>query len=65
MEIKINDYIEKLNKNQVISFVPRGDSMWPTLKNKGQSVIVSAKKETSFFVLRSTFRNFGAKIRIN
>ena len=45
MEIKINDYIEKLNKNQVISFVPRGDSMWPTLKNKGQSVIVSAKKE--------------------
>ena len=45
MEIKSNDYIEKLNKNEVISFVPKGDSMWPTLKNMGQSVIVSAKKE--------------------
>ncbi len=45
MEIKSNEYIEKLNKNEVISFVPKGDSMWPTLKNKGQSVIVCAKKE--------------------
>ena len=45
MEIKNADYIEKLNKNEVISFVPRGDSMWPTLKDMGQSVIISAKKE--------------------
>ena len=45
MEVKGKDYIEKLNKNEVISFVPKGDSMWPTLKNMGQSVIVSAKKQ--------------------
>ena len=45
MKIEDKDYIEKLNKNEVISFVPKGDSMWPILKNKGQSVIVSAKKE--------------------
>lgn len=39
------DYKEQLIKNNVISFVPRGNSMWPTLKHKGQSVIVSAKRE--------------------
>ena len=39
------DYKENLNKNNVIAFVPRGNSMWPTLKNKGQSVVVEAKRE--------------------
>lgn len=39
------DYIEELNKNGVIAFVPRGNSMWPTLKNKKQSVIVKKKTE--------------------
>lgn len=35
----------KLTDNNVISFVPGGNSMWPTLKNKGQSVVVKAKTE--------------------
>ena len=39
------DYKTKLNKDSVIAFVPTGNSMWPTLKHKGQSVIVEAKKE--------------------
>ena len=39
------DYIEELNKNGVIAFVPRGNSMWPSLKNKKQSVIVKKKTE--------------------
>ena len=39
------DYAEELVKNGVIAFVPSGNSMWPTLKNKGQSVIVKAKTE--------------------
>lgn len=39
------DYKDNLNKNNVISFVPRGNSMWPTLKNKGQSVVVQAKRQ--------------------
>lgn len=39
------DYIEELNKNGVIAFVPKGNSMWPTLKNKKQSVIVQKKTE--------------------
>ena len=37
------NYIEELNKNGVIAFVPKGNSMWPTLKNKKQSVIVKKK----------------------
>ncbi len=39
------DYAEELVKNRVIAFVPSGNSMWPTLKNKGQSVIVKYKTE--------------------
>ena len=39
------DYAEELAKNGVIAFVPSGNSMWPTLKHKGQSVIVKLKKE--------------------
>ncbi len=40
-----NDYKAKLCENNVIAFVPGGNSMWPTLKHKGQSVVVQAKKE--------------------
>lgn len=39
------DCITELVKNGVIAFVPSGNSMWPTLKNKGQSVIVKKKTE--------------------
>lgn len=39
------DYTQELVKNGVIAFVPRGNSMWPTLKNRGQSVIVKLKTE--------------------
>lgn len=40
-----SDYIAELNKNNVIAFVPGGVSMWPTLKHKGQSVIVERKTQ--------------------
>lgn len=40
-----SDYAAELAKNGAIAFVPSGVSMWPTLKNRGQSVIVTAKKE--------------------
>ena len=43
-EEKTNDYKSELLKNGVIAFVPGGDSMWPTLKNRKQSVIVRKKK---------------------
>ena len=46
MEIKNLEYVDyktKLSQDNVIAFVPGGDSMWPTLKNKGQSDIVQAK----------------------
>ena len=39
------DYVSELVKNGVIAFVPKGNSMWPTLKNRKQSVIVKAKTE--------------------
>ena len=39
------DYVQELVKNGVIAFVPSGTSMWPTLKHKGQSVIVKLKTE--------------------
>lgn len=45
MEDKRTDYRAELNKNGVIAFVPRGNSMWPTLKNGKQSVIVKLKTE--------------------
>ena len=37
------DYKSQIEKNGVIAFVPGGNSMWPMLKNRGQSVIVQAK----------------------
>ena len=45
MENIKNDYKTELNKNGVIAFVPGGNSMWPILKNRGQSVIVKVKTE--------------------
>ena len=38
-------YKEQLENNNQISIVPKGNSMWPTLKNQKQSVIVGAKQE--------------------
>lgn len=38
-----SDYGTELNKYGVIAFVPGGNSMWPLLKNRGQSVIVEKK----------------------
>ena len=40
-----SDYKTELEKNGAIAFVPGGNSMWPTLKNRGQSVIVKKKSE--------------------
>lgn len=37
------DYKEQLDKNNQIVIVPKGNSMWPTLKNKKQSVVVGEK----------------------
>lgn len=39
------NYQSELERNGAIAFVPSGNSMWPTLKNRGQSVIVLKKKE--------------------
>ena len=39
----LSDYKTQIEKNDVIAFVPGGNSMWPTLKNRKQSVIVKAK----------------------
>ena len=40
-----DDYRNQLEKTGVIAFVPGGNSMWPTLKNRKQSVIVKKKDE--------------------
>jgi len=40
-----NDYKKQLEKNSVIAFVPGGDSMWPTLKDRSQSVVIKKKTE--------------------
>lgn len=39
------DYKTELEKNGAIAFVPGGNSMWPILKNKSQSVIILPKTE--------------------
>ncbi len=39
----ITNYKIEIEKNGVIAFVPKGNSMWPILKNKGQSVIIRKK----------------------
>ncbi len=40
-----SDYRKELDHNNAIAFVPCGNSMWPILKNKGQSVVVYKKTE--------------------
>ncbi len=40
------NYKTELDKNGAIAFVPRGNSMWPIIKNHKQSVIIR-KKEPS------------------
>lgn len=38
-----NSYKLQLQKSEEIAFVPRGDSMWPFIKNKGQTVVIRKK----------------------
>ena len=45
MSMKASEYKERLNKFGALAFVPKGRSMWPTLKNEKQSVILLPKKE--------------------
>lgn len=48
MEKNVNaDYISVLNEKGVLSFVPAGNSMWPFIKNRKQTVIV--KKSDGLF----------------
>lgn len=42
--MKTADFKTELEKNGVISFVPKGNSMWPFLKNGKQSVLMELKK---------------------
>ena len=44
-EIIKSDYKTELLKNGILAFVPGGNSMWPTLKNRGQSVVVLKKTD--------------------
>lgn len=44
-ELTKSNYKTELEKNGVIGFVPGGNSMWPILKNRAQSVVVKLKKE--------------------
>ncbi len=37
------NYRAELEKNSAIAFVPSGNSMWPIIKNRAQSVIVERK----------------------
>ena len=41
---KLTDYKSALTKAGAISIIPQGNSMWPTLKHKGQSVLIECKK---------------------
>lgn len=40
-----NDYETELKTKGIAVFVPGGNSMWPTLKNGGQSVIIVPKTQ--------------------
>lgn len=44
-ETSTQKIVEQINKFKSISFVPKGNSMYPMLKNKSQSVIVSEKTQ--------------------
>ena len=50
MKKEQTDIAEIIEKNGSAAFVPSGNSMWPTLKNRGQSVIIG-KKEGKLKVL--------------
>jgi len=39
-----SDYISELERNGMLVFVPGGNSMWPTIKNRRQTVIVIKKQ---------------------
>lgn len=41
------DYLSVLEQSGVLSFVPNGNSMWPFIKNRSQTVII--KKSTGVF----------------
>ena len=41
----MNDYKTELEKKGIIGFVPAGNSMWPTIRNSKQSVVVVKKEE--------------------
>ena len=45
MEVVTSDYKTELEKNGAIAFVPGGNSMWPTLKNRAQSVVIRRKTQ--------------------
>ena len=59
----INDYKKELEKNDVIAFTPRGNSMWPTLKGEKQAVIVAKKEERlSYFDVALYVREDGMNV---
>ena len=41
----MNSYKKELETKGVLAFVPSGNSMWPTLKDRGQTVILIKKTE--------------------
>ena len=43
MSLSINEIKEELKNKGEIVFVPSGNSMWPTLKDRAQRVVVQAK----------------------
>ncbi len=43
--VTVSQYKTELDSNNVIAFVPKGNSMWPTLKHNAQSVIIERKTE--------------------
>ena len=58
-----NDYKKELEKNSVIAFTPKGNSMWPTLKGEKQAVIVAKKeKRLSYFDVALYVREDGTNV---
>ncbi len=43
-EGKTVDFIEQLNKFNTVAFVPKGNSMYPFIKNKAQTVYITKKQ---------------------
>lgn len=41
----MNNYKKMLAENGMVAFVPKGESMWPTLKSNKQTVILISKTE--------------------